>query len=178
MSLLFTVLYHLNASEWWFLEMENELFFKRLVTPRPPTKVKLKSSWQTQQQQQQQLQDASGSASARSWKQSADIFGEGRDEKRIQATQQGSQKPLTTGNCCGSDVPNITHVEERPWILSRPQNWRNAHDVILKDEERMDQIQEVAEKWRTGSHTKSIREDLRKPENSMIFSEKSRRIIH
>ena len=34
--------------------------------------------------------------------------------KIIQATQQRSQKHLTTGNCCGSDVPNITHVEEKP----------------------------------------------------------------
>ena len=32
-----------------------------------------------------------------------------------------------------------------------------AHDVILKDEERMSKIQEVVGKLRKGSHTKSIR---------------------
>ena len=42
----------------------------------------------------------------------------------------------------------------------------------------MGQIQEVVEKLRKGSHTKSIREELRKPEKSMIFSEESSRIIH
>ena len=42
----------------------------------------------------------------------------------------------------------------------------------------MGQIQEVVEKFGKGSHTKSLREDLRKPENSMIFSEESSRIIH
>ena len=53
-----------------------------------------------------------------------------------------------------------------------------AHDVLLKDEERMGKIQEVVVKLRKASHTKSMREDLRKVENSMIFSEKSSRIIH
>ena len=38
-------------------------------------------------------------------------------------------------------------------------------------------IQGVVEKWRKDSYTKSIREDLRKPENSLIFSEDSSRII-
>ena len=42
----------------------------------------------------------------------------------------------------------------------------------------MGQIQEVLEKLRTGTYTKSTREDLIKTGNSMIFSEESRRIIH
>ena len=53
-----------------------------------------------------------------------------------------------------------------------------AHDVILKDEEPMGKIQQVVENSRKGSYTKPLREDLRKPENSMIFSEESSRIIH
>ena len=53
-----------------------------------------------------------------------------------------------------------------------------AQDVILEDEERMGQIQEVVEKRRNGSRTKSILEDLGKPENSMKFSEDSSRTIH
>ena len=53
-----------------------------------------------------------------------------------------------------------------------------AQDVILKDEERMGKIQEVVVKLRKGSYTKSIREDLGNPQNSMRFSEESSRIIH
>ena len=37
-----------------------------------------------------------------------------------------------------------------------------AQDVILEDEERMGKIQRVVDKLRTGYHTKSIIEDLRK----------------
>ena len=40
-----------------------------------------------------------------------------------------------------------------------------AQNVMLKDEERMGKIQEAVEKFRNGSHTKSILEDLEKPEN-------------
>ena len=43
---------------------------------------------------------------------------------------------------------------------------RIAHYVILKDEEQMDQIQEVVEKWGKSSYTKFIREHLRKPGSS------------
>ena len=42
----------------------------------------------------------------------------------------------------------------------------------------MGQIQKVVEKSRTGSHTKSIIEDLGKPEKSINFSEESSRTIH
>ena len=49
--------------------------------------------------------------------------------------------------------------------------------MILEDEERMGHIQEVVEKFRNGSHTESVLEDLGKPENSMIFSEESSRTI-
>ena len=77
-----------------------------------------------------------------------------------------------------SHVPDITHVEEKPELKVDLRIEVIAHNVILKDEERMGQLQEVLEKLRTGSHTKSIREDLRKQENSMIFSEESKRIIH
>ena len=75
-------------------------------------------------------------------------------------------------------MPNITHVEEQPEYKVDLRFEGIAHDVILKDEERMGQLQLVVEGSRTGSHTKSIREDLRKPESFMIFSEESRRIIH
>ena len=53
-----------------------------------------------------------------------------------------------------------------------------AQDVILEDEERMGQIQEVVEKRRNGSRTQYILEDLGKQENSMKFSEDSSRTIH
>ena len=53
-----------------------------------------------------------------------------------------------------------------------------AQDVILEDEERMGQIQKVVEKLRNGYHTKSIFEDLVKPEKSIKFSEESSRTLH
>ena len=53
-----------------------------------------------------------------------------------------------------------------------------AQDVILEDEERMEQIQKVAEKLRTGYHSKSIIEDLGKTGNSIRFSEESSRTVH
>ena len=40
-----------------------------------------------------------------------------------------------------------------------------AQDVILEDEERMGQIQEVVDNLRTGYHTKASIEDLEKQEN-------------
>ena len=42
----------------------------------------------------------------------------------------------------------------------------------------MGQIQEVVETLRNGSRTKSILEDLGKPENPVKFSEESSRTIH
>ena len=77
-----------------------------------------------------------------------------------------------------SDVPNIAHVEEKLEFKVDLRIEGIAHEVILKDEERLGQIQVVVEKMRTGSYTKCIREDRRKPENSLIFSEETRRIIH
>ena len=69
-------------------------------------------------------------------------------------------------------------VEKEPEFKVDLRHEGIAQDVILKDEERMGTIQEVVENLRKGSRTKSIREDLRKQENSTIFSEESRRIIH
>ena len=45
--------------------------------------------------------------------------------------------------------------------------------MILEDEERMVQIQKVVDKLRTGYRTKSIIEDLGKPEKSIKASEES-----
>ena len=61
-----------------------------------------------------------------------------------------------------SDVPNITHIEEKPEFKVDLRIEGIAHDVMLKDEARMSQMQEVVERWRTGSNMKSIRENLRK----------------
>ena len=51
-------------------------------------------------------------------------------------------------------------------------------DVILKDGDRMDQIEKVVDKLRTGYHTKLIIEDLGKTGKSVKFSEESSRTIH
>ena len=53
-----------------------------------------------------------------------------------------------------------------------------AQDVIFEDEERMGKPKEAVEKLRNDSRTKSILEDLGKPENSMQFSEESSRATH
>ena len=50
--------------------------------------------------------------------------------------------------------------------------------MILENEERMDNIQEVVDKLRTGHHTKSIIEDLGKAEKSIKFTRESSRPIH
>ena len=50
--------------------------------------------------------------------------------------------------------------------------------MILEDEERLGQIQEVVGKRRNASRTESVTEDLGKPENSMKFSEESSRTNH
>ena len=55
---------------------------------------------------------------------------------------------------------------------------RIAQDVILKDEERMEQIQKAVDKLRTGYHTNPIIEDLEKTGKSIKFSEESSRTTH
>ena len=49
-------------------------------------------------------------------------------------------------------------------------------DAILKDEEQMKEINEKLEKLKSGSCTKSIRDDLKK--SNMIFSEKPSRVMY
>ena len=50
-------------------------------------------------------------------------------------------------------------------------------DAILKDEKQMKEINKTSEKLKSGSWTKSIRDDLKR-KGDMIFSEESTRVIY
>ena len=123
------------------------VLFERLATPRPPPKVVLKSSWQTQQQQparrfreciSSQLETICG------------YFGEGKMKNNPGNSTEESETSRNR-KLLRSDVPYITHVEEKPEFKVDHRIEVIAHNVILKDEERMGQIQEVVEKLRTDS---------------------------
>ena len=141
------------------------VLFERLATPRPPPKVVLKSSWQTQQQQQQQQQDTTEKCIC---PQLGPVWGNSTEDSETYRSRKLFR----------SDVSNITHVEEKPEFKVDLRIEGNVRDVILKDEERMGQMQETVENLRKGSYRKSVWEHLRKPENPMIFSVECRRILH
>ena len=105
--------------------------FERLSTP-PPKVVLKKSSWQTQQPQ-----DTSQSASSRIRKHAArNLLKEEPKEDPCNPTEDSeTSRSLTL--ICEKD----SSVEENPECKVEGR----AHDVILKDEERMDQIREVVD---------------------------------
>ena len=72
----------------------------------------------------------------------------------------------------------LSHLLRKSLNFKSTSESKELQDVILKDEERMGKIQEAVEQLRKGSRTKSILEDLGKPENSLKFSEESSRIMH
>ena len=67
--------------------------------------------------------------------------------------------------------------EEKPGFEIDLQEGGVLEDVILKDEERMKEINDKLEKLKSSSCTKSIREDLKKESGDMTFSEESRCVI-
>ena len=68
-------------------------------------------------------------------------------------------------------------VEERPKFEIDLRVAGVSQDAILKDEEQMKEINKTLERLKSGSCTKSIRDDLKK-QGDMIFSEESSRVIH
>ena len=177
MLLMYTVLCHQNASTKLFLETVNEFYSRdsrRLdLHQKLYSKVLGTRSSSNSSSSKTLLKvhlPAAGNSLRKFWSR--------KSWKRIQATQQKIQKPLTTRKLLRSGVSNMTHVEEKPEFKVDLRIEGVAHDVILKDEEWMGQTHEEVGKLRKASYTKSIREDQRKPENYMIFSEESRRIIH
>ena len=94
----------------------------RLSTPRLAPKTVLKSSWQTQQQQ-----DTSESAPSHTW----------RKVDREQKEDQGNPRKLY--------AQDESTFEKEPECKADLRIEGIAHDVTLKDEERMGKIQEVAE---------------------------------
>ena len=80
-------------------------------------------------------QDTSGSASARNWKQSADIL---VTEEMKNNPDNSTEESDTSRNrkLMRSHVPDNTHVEEKPEFKIDLRIEVIAHNVILKDEER------------------------------------------
>ena len=128
-----------------------------LFEPQPPPKIVLENSWKTQH----------SSSSSKSL-------------LKVHLPAPGSRQPdrrpriIRIRKLYAQDEST---VEKEPEFKVDLRLEGTAHDVILKDEERMGKILEVPES-EEGSYTKSNREDLRKPRNAMIFSEGSSRIIH
>ena len=87
-------------------------------------------------------QDTSASASASSWKQSAEIFVK-EEMKNNPSNSTEESKTSRSRKLLRSDVPNIAHVEEKLEFKVDLRIEEIAHDVILKDEEQLGQIQEV-----------------------------------
>ena len=175
MPLLYTVLYHQRTR--WFLEMENEFYLRdsrRLdLRQKLYSKVLCKRSSSKRSSSKTLLgvhQFAAGNSLRKFWWRKRWKNNSGKSTEESETSR--SRKLLR------SAVPNITHVEEKPEFQVDFRIEGIAHDVSLNDEERMGQIQEVVERLRTDSYTKSIREDPRKSEKTMIFSEESRRITH
>ena len=136
-----------------------------ITTPRPAQKIVLQSARQSQQQQQQEDTSESASSGTR---------------KLVQREEQGNP----TDNPELLSVRNLKRSAESLLEKEEPEFKVDlriegvAQDGILKDQERMGKIQEAVERLRRGSRTKSILEDLGKPESSMKLSEESSRIFH
>ena len=122
-------------------------------------------AWQPQQQQQQQ-EDTSESASSST-------------RKLVQREEQGTptdnpEPPSIWKRMRGAE--SLVEKEECEFKVDLRIEGI-AQDVIQENEQRMGQFQKVADKLRTGYRTKSIVEDLGKPERSIKFSEESSRTI-
>ena len=81
-------------------------------------------------------QDTSGSASAISWTQSAEIFVK-EEMKNNPGNSTEESETSRNRKVLRSDVPNIAHVEEKLEFKVDLRIEGIAHDVILKDEERL-----------------------------------------
>ena len=98
-------------------------------------------------------------------------------------TQQQQQQQQNTSESASArswkqNCEKDSSVEEKPEFKIRPQNWRNRSRCDLEGWRANEPNTRSSGKLRKGPYPKSIRGDLRKPGNSVIFSEESRRIIH
>ena len=116
----------------------------------------MKSAWQSQQQQQQQ-QDTSESASCST-------------RQLVQSQELPSTRKLERT----AESP----VEKEPEFKVDLQNRRNCTRCNRERWRASGKHPRSRGKFRNGSRSKSILEDLGKPENSMKFSEESSRTIH
>ena len=91
-------------------------------------------------------------------------------------------KVETTDNQCSAGVRKQmqnteSSDEEKPRFEIDLRVEGVLEDVILKDEEQMKEVNEKLEKLKSGSFTKSFREDLKNEGGDMTFGEESRRVI-
>ena len=112
-------------------QKELRRLFERLSTPRPAPKTALKSAWQSKQQQQRQ-QDTSESASSSTRKTGAE-----REEQGTPTFHP--ELPCVRKLKRSTESP----VEKEPEFNVDLRIEAIAQDVILEDEERMRQTQEV-----------------------------------
>ena len=105
--------------------------FERLSTPRPPPKIVLKSSWKTQQQQQV----TSEGASSRTRKLSARKVEREHKEDQGNPTEESELSRIRK-----LYAQDESPVEKEPEFKVDLRIEGVAHDVILKDEERMGKI--------------------------------------
>ena len=134
--------------------------FERLSTPRRTPQVTLKSSWHSQQQQSI-CEDVTCTRK----------FVHDRTEMRD-----------VRGNPTDDQTRTRRLVQEFEPIVEKPQFEIDlrvegvSQDAILQDEAKMNEINEMFEKLKVGSRTKSVRDDLSK--GNMIFSEESSQAIY
>ena len=130
--------------------------FERPSTPRPASKIVLKSAWAI-----------TAAAAARH----IGAFCLGHQETDAKkGTRYANRQHRTTGRQETDAKYWDACWERRAWIFKADHRIEGiAQDVILEDEERMGQIQKMVDKSRTGYHTKSIVEDLEKAEKSIKF---------
>ena len=135
--------------------------FERLSMPRPSP------CWSQQQQQQR---DTAESASSSTRKLVQRVRREQTEDQCNLTVNAESTRSRKLERRAGSAV------EKDPEFKVHLRIEGIAQDLILKDEVWSGKIQEAVERRRNGSRTKSILEDLGKPQNSLIFRKESSRI--
>ena len=135
--------------------------FERLSMPRPSP------CWSQQQQQQR---DTAESASSSTRKLVQRVRREQTEDQCNLTVNAESSRSRKLERRAGSAV------EKDPEFKVHLRIEEIAQDLILKDEVWSGKIQEAVERRRNGSRTKSILEDLGKPQNSLIFRKESSRI--
>ena len=150
------------ASTKLFLETEIE-YCSKDSQPHDQRQKTQKRNWQSQQQQQQQQSICDNVTSIRRF---------ARESQSGTRDVRGYTTDDQTGTCTRSEPA----VEQKLQFEIYLRVEGVSQDAILQDEEKMKEINKKLEKLKSGSCTKSIRNDLSK--SNMIFSEELSRALH